>query len=212
MTFSSREEAGRKIGDRLRERGLQAEAVLGLPRGGVVVAAAVARALGIPLDVLVVRKIGHPFHREFAIGAMAEHGVLLLDDTVAGSDDALRARVKRVIQDERARLREYELKFHPGPRCDLKGLRVLIVDDGLATGATLEAAALSAGIQGAREVIVAAPVASASAVERLARVADDVIVLIIDPDFQAVGNYYESFPQTTDEEVVELLRAGRRLD
>ena len=86
---------------------------------------------------------------------------------------------------------------------------MLLVDDGLATGATLEAAALSVGIQGAREIIVAAPVASISAVERLRRVVDDVLVLFIDPDFQAVGNYYESFPQTSDEEVVELLKAGR---
>jgi predicted phosphoribosyltransferase len=209
MTFASREDAGRRLGVHLRERGLETGVVLGLPRGGVVVAAEVARILHRPLDVLIVRKIGHPFHREFAVGAMAEHGVILLDETVIGSDEVVRAKLNQVIHDEEARLREYELKFHSESRCDLKARSVLLVDDGLATGATLEAAALSVGIQRAREIIVAAPVASISAVERLRRVVDDVLVLFIDPDFQAVGNYYESFPQTSDEEVVELLKAGR---
>jgi putative phosphoribosyl transferase len=184
------------------------DVVLGLPRGGVVVAAAVADVLQRPLEVLVVRKIGHPFHREFAVGAMAESGVVLLDESVIGSDPVVRERLKTVIEDEAERLREYERKFHGGIKRALAGKAVLLVDDGLATGATMEAAVLSARKQEARAITVAVPVASTNAVERLARVADEVIALEVDPDFDAVGRYYDVFSQTSDEEVVALLKAG----
>ena len=192
------------------EEGVEADIVLGLPRGGVVVAAEVAHVLHCPLDVLIVRKIGHPLHREFAVGALAEGGVVVLDGKVVGSNVITHARLGEVIREENERLRQYELKFHHGERPDLKGKRVFIVDDGLATGATMEAAVLSAKKQQARKVIVAVPVASINAIERLERVADSVIALLMDPAFDAVGRYYESFSQTTDEEVLELLRGVAR--
>ena len=209
VMFASREEAGLKLGRLLQDQGVRADLVLGLPRGGVVVAAEVARALRLPLDVLLVRKIGHPWHREYAVGALAENGVIVLDEDVIGATAVMRAELEPVIKEEKERLRAYQARFHPEGAPALAGKTVLLVDDGLATGATTEAAVLSVRRQKALSVVVAAPVASAHAVERLARVADEVRVLRMDPDFEAVGRYYEVFAQTTDEEVMELLRAGR---
>ena len=206
--FASREDAGLKLGRCLQDQGVRADLVLGLPRGGVVVAAGVARALHLPLDVLLVRKIGHPWHREFAVGALAENGVTVLDEDVIGTNAVIRTELEPIIKEEKERLRSYQARFHPEGAPALAGKIVLLVDDGLATGATTEAAVLSVRKQNARTIVVAAPVASTHAVERLARVADEVRVLRMDPDFEAVGQYYDVFIQTTDEEVLELLRAG----
>lgn len=207
VIFSSREEAGRELGYHLVERGIQPDVVLGLPRGGVVVAAEVARILQRPLDVLVVRKIGHPRHREFAVGALAEHGIVLLDKDALQATHVDRADLDEVIAEETSRLQNNQAKFHHDGHQQLSGKTVLIVDDGLATGATTEAAVLSAKSQSARKVFVAAPVASPGAINRVTAEADEVISLVVDPDFIAVGQFYESFPQTADEEVMALLHA-----
>jgi predicted phosphoribosyltransferase len=172
-----------------------------------VVAAEVAHALDLPLDVIVVRKIGHPLHREFAVGALAEGDVVVLDDRIPAKNLVLRAELDQVIEEEKARLAAYQERFHQDGLRDLHGKDVVLVDDGLATGATTEAAALSAKKRGANQVIIAAPVGSENAVERLSRVTDSVQVLIVDPEFDAVGRYYEVFDQTGDEEVLQLLRA-----
>ena len=195
VMFASREDAGLKLGRCLQDQGVRADLVLGLPRGGVVVAAGVARALRLPLDVLIVRKIGHPWHREFAVGALAENGVIVLDEGVIGTNAVIRAELEAIIQEEKERLRGYQARFHPEGAPALAGKTVLLVDDGLATGATTEAAVLSVRKQNARSIVVAAPVASTSAVERLARVADEVRVLCVDPDFDAVGQYYDVSPK-----------------
>jgi putative phosphoribosyl transferase len=208
MVFASREDAGQRLGRQLKEQGLPADRVLGLPRGGVVVAAQVARSLQLPLDVLIVRKIGHPWFREFAVGALAEGGVVVLDEGAIGRNPAARAELEEVIAEEKERLQRYQAAFHRAGPSHLAGTTVLLVDDGLATGATTEAAVLSARQQNARRVIVAAPVASTHAVERLRRIADDLFVLHVDPDFDAVGRYYQHFSQTTDEEVLGLLQAA----
>jgi predicted phosphoribosyltransferase len=207
MPFASRQDAGEKLGRRLLEEGVEVDLVVGLPRGGVLVAAEVAHALRCPLDVLVVRKIGHPLHREFAVGALAEGDVVLLDESLMGSNPGARARLEQVIKEEKERLWQYQIRFHETRGADVRDRTVLLADDGLATGATMEAAALSARKQGARRTIVAVPVASTSAVGRLRRVADEVIALVVDPGFEAVGAYYSKFSQTTDEEVLNLLRA-----
>ena len=144
VMFASREDAGVKLGRCLQEQRVRADLVLGLPRGGVVVAAGVAHALHLPLDVLVVRKIGHPWHREFAVGALAENGVVVLDEGVIGTNPVVRAELEEIIQEEKERLRSYQARFHPKGAPDLTGKAVLLVDDGLATGATTEAAVLSA--------------------------------------------------------------------
>ncbi|MGA3163834.1 MAG: phosphoribosyltransferase family protein [Verrucomicrobiota bacterium] len=206
MRFASRQDAGRRLGQRLKEQGVDVDLVLGLPRGGVVVAAEVARLLQCPLDVLVVRKIGHPMHREFAVGALAEPDVVIFDKASLSEIPVARSQLDGVVAEEIARLREYRQRFHRSDAPVLHDKIVLLVDDGLATGATAEAAVLSARKQGVRRAIIAVPVASTKAVERLRRVADDVLALVVDPDFAAVGQYYDEFSQTSDEEVIALLR------
>jgi predicted phosphoribosyltransferase len=210
MRFASRQDAGRKLANFLVEKGIRADVILGLPRGGVVVAAEVADVLQVPMDVLLVRKIGHPRHREFAVGALGEGGVVLLDRNAIGVDAALRQEVNAVIREETNRLGEYELKFRDGRKLDLASKAAMIVDDGLATGATTEAAVLSAKARGCWRVVVAVPVASTHAMDRLAQVADDVVAIVVDPDFEAVGAYYDSFPQTSDDEVLALLQPAPR--
>ncbi len=209
MTFLSREDAGRKLARHLQKSKVEADVVLGLPRGGVVVAAEVARALHLPLDVIVVRKIGHPRHREFAVGALAEAGVVLLDQEAIGSTQVVERELEEIIAEEQERLRQYQLKFERHTPVALTGKRVCLVDDGLATGATTEAAVLSVRKRAASKVIVAIPVASTSGIDRLQRIADEVIALWVDPAFDALGRYYEQFNQTTDEEVIQLLERER---
>ena len=205
MKFDSRQDAGWRLGRRLRELAVEADLVAGLPRGGVVVAAAAAAVLQRPLTALVVRKIGHPWHREFAVGALAEEDVLILDQDAMTQMPSAGAQLESVILEEKGRLRQYRLKFHSALAATFLGRRVLLVDDGLATGATAEAAVEAARRKGAQHIIVAAPVASTSARDRLTRVADEVIVLITDADFYAVGQYYHRFFPTSDEEVLALL-------
>src|SRR5262245_46450324 len=208
MKFASREQAGQLLGRHLKDEGVEVGLVLGLPRGGVVVAAEVARELARPLDVLIVRKIGHPWHREFAVGALAEPDIFVLDETVVGRNPLLRYEIKGIIKEETERLRAYRARFHRDGLPQVKGVSVMLVDDGLATGATTEAAARSLRKQEAGYMVVATPVASVSAVGPLARVAARVHALWIDPDFDAVGRYYESFPQTTDDQVIAVLGAN----
>jgi len=208
MKFASREAAGHRLGQLLREKGVQADLILGLPRGGVVVAAAVARILARPFDVLIVRKIGHPAYREFAVGALAEPDVIILDEHSLYRNPVTRIQLEEVIAEEKQRLRDYSRRFHHAGPPELQGKSVLVVDDGLATGATAEAAVVAARKRGAQRTGVAAPVASVNAIERLSRVADEVRAVTVDEAFEAVGQYYEVFTQTSDDEVLNLLRAG----
>ncbi len=210
MKFSTREEAGRRLGQLLRGEGIVVDLVLGLPRGGVIVAGEVARELQRPLDVLIVRKIGHPLHREFAVGALAEPDVVVLDEGSLDQNPQVRTQVERVIAEEARRLKEYRAKFHGGGVPDLRGKAILLVDDGLATGATTAAAVLAVKKRGAAKIIVAVPVASVGAFERLTHAADEVKSLLVDEEFEAVGQYYEAFEQTSDAEVLAVLRESGR--
>jgi len=132
--------------------------------------------------------------------------VVVLDESIVGRNPLIRMQLKQVIAEEQERLQRYGEAFHRDGLPDLANKSALLVDDGLATGATTEAAVEAVKRKGARRVIVAAPVASTNAVQRLSRVADDVRILFVDPDFDAVGRYYDSFSQTTDEEVLDLLQ------
>lgn len=205
MLFWSRQDAGRKLGFHLRALGVEADLVVGLPRGGVVVAAEVAEILRRPLEVIVVRKIGHPRYREFAVGALAEEDVLLLDESVIASVPVAQWELDDVIAEEQGRLSDYCRKFRHQQTLAFAGHRLLLVDDGLATGATAEAAIYSARKKGARQVILAIPIAASSACERLTHIADKVIAFQSDPEFCSVGQYYKHFLPTADEEVLALL-------
>jgi predicted phosphoribosyltransferase len=211
MIFASRQEAGERLGEFFQQRGVEADLVLGLPRGGVVVAAGVAHALKLPLDVLVVRKIGHPFQPEFAVGAIAEPDSVFLNEESLAEYPVPMRKLNKIIAEEKDHLQEYQRRFHLHGIPTLDGKTVLLVDDGLATGATAEVAVLSARKQNARRIIVAAPVASIGAVELLRRVADEVEVLSEEADFQAVGQFYDEFSPTEDSEVISLLRENSGL-
>jgi predicted phosphoribosyltransferase len=206
MVFASRHAAGVKLGEYLENDGVRPDFVLGLPRGGVVVAAEVARRLNAALDVLVVRKIGHPRHREFAVGAIAEPDIVILDREAIERTHVHPDELRQIIDEERQRLDEYQAVFERNQPPDIAGKSVLIVDDGLATGSTMEVAVKSAHQRRAAEVAVGVPVASSSAFERIRAAGAQVYALVVDPEFDAVGRFYDTFAQVEDEEVVELLR------
>jgi predicted phosphoribosyltransferase len=208
--FRDRVDAGRQLATRLAEQQGQDVGVLGLPRGGVPVAAEVAIALDAPLDVIVVRKLGVPFQPEVAMGAIAEDGVRLLDHDLIDRFGITPAQVDEVERRERATLEARVVLLRSEfPQQDVTGRTAIIVDDGIATGATASAACFVVRGRGAAHVIVAAPVAGPDAV-RVVSGADQVICVIQPPGFQSVGAYYLNFGQTSEDEVIELLAASRR--
>lgn len=204
--FADRVEAGQRLAGSLeRFRGSDA-VVLGLPRGGVPVAREVAAALGLPLDVIVVRKLGTPGHRELAMGAIGEGDVRILNDTVVDMVDVTAAEIDAVERDERAELQRRARRYRGDrPRADLHGRTAIVVDDGIATGSTAIAACRVARALGAERVVVAVPVAPRDLESRLDDVADEVICVEQPRSFAAVGQFYTHFDQTTDAEVVDAL-------
>ena len=212
--FADRVEAGRALATALEaRRGAADTIVLGLPRGGVPVAYEIATALALPLDVLVVRKLGLPWQPELAMGAIASGGALVLNEEVVrhlgGRDEAFEA-VRAREQAELAR-RERDYRGDRPPLV-MRNRTGILVDDGLATGATMEAAVRSLQALEARRVVVAVPVASPEARDRIAALADEVVCLATPTLFSAVGQWYRDFGQTSDDEVRDLLaRAHARL-
>ncbi|GAA3525281.1 hypothetical protein AFL01nite_13810 [Aeromicrobium flavum] len=210
LPFADRVDAGRRLGRLLRHLGGTDVVVLGLPRGGVPVAFEVAGALGAPLDVIVVRKLGFPFQPELAMGAIGEAGCEVLDlDSIARegvSADEVRAVERRERGELEARVRRLR---GARERLDLTGLTAVIVDDGIATGATARVACQVARLQGAARVVVATPVAPSSAADAL-DAADEVAVLESPEPFVAVGRWYRDFTPVSDEEVSALLAKTSR--
>ena len=181
--------------------------VLGLPRGGVPVAFEVARVLGSPLDVIVVRKLGVPFQPELAMGAIGEEGVRVENEDVLRSSGLDRFDVDAVERHERVELERRARQYRGDrPRLDLNGRCAVIVDDGIATGSTARAACQVARAHGAARIVLAVPVASRLAVTELRDVCDEMLCVEVPEPFYAVGEWYRDFSQTTDEQVVELLR------
>ncbi len=213
MRFRDRKDAGRRLGERLkalRIDGLQPApdilVVLGLPRGGVPVAAEVATALGAPLDVILVRKLGVPFQPELAMGAVGEGGVRLLNRRVLAEVGVSEAAIQAVETHERAELeRRARLYRGDGTPVDLAGRIAVIVDDGIATGSTARAACQVARALGADRVVLAVPVAPPGWTERLADVADELVCLSTPASFFAIGEFYDDFSQMSDEEVLDCL-------
>lgn len=203
--FADRADAGRQLAERLRHLEGRPLVVLGLPRGGVAVAYEVATALGAPLDVIVSRKLGAPQQPELAIGAIAGGARVLRSDVIAAlgiSGEEL----ERITAREQARADELErrLRRERGP-LDVSGRVAIVVDDGLATGATALAAVRAVRRRGPSRTVLAVPVAPAESVEELGREVDEVVVVHRPRDFRAVGLWYESFAQITDDEVEAML-------
>lgn len=210
--FASRREAGRALGEALRQLALPPDAVLlGLARGGVIVAAEAAAALGLPVDVLVVRKLGVPGQPELAFGAIASGGLRVLNDAILAEAGLTPEDVERVTRQETAELSRREAAYRAGrPPLELAGRTVVLVDDGLATGASMRVAIQAVRHAGAARVVVAVPVAPAGACAELVAAFPGIECLALrTPDpFYAVGLWYRSFPPVSDAEVTAALGAG----
>jgi putative phosphoribosyl transferase len=206
VRFRDRKEAGRLLAERLGPMSGQDVVVLGLPRGGVPVAAQVARALGAPLDVIVVRKVGVPSQPELAMAAVGEGGVLVVNDRVVGLAQLEPDDLGQAEQRERAEVESRLELFRGGrQRIPLTRRTVVLVDDGIATGSTARAACAVARALGAARVVLAAPVCARQTARRLAADVDELVCLETPRDFRAVGQYYGDFRATEDAEVIELL-------
>jgi putative phosphoribosyl transferase len=209
MGFRDRTDAGRQLAEVLRNAGIGEHdaVVLGLPRGGVPVAFEVAGALRLPLDVIVVRKLGVPFQPELAMGAIGEGGVRVENQEVMHSSGLHAVDIEAVERRERVELERRARQYRGDrPRMDLTDRCAVIVDDGIATGSTARAACQVARAHGAARVVLAVPVASRAAVAALRDVCDELFCVEVPEPFYAVGEWYRDFSQTTDEQVVDLLR------
>ena len=206
--FVNRNDAGRRLAEKIRGNGINGyTTILGLPRGGVPVAAEVARLLEAPLDVLVVRKLGHPSNPELALGAIAEDGVRVLNHDLADSVRDLPDRVHAESLEVRKRVR----RFRGGrPLPSMHGRTVILVDDGLATGASMQAAILAVRQKHPARIVVAVPVGPPEVLLSVNAAADQVICLQSPEIFAAVGEFYEEFGQVTDEDVERLLKQHSR--
>jgi putative phosphoribosyl transferase len=213
MIFVNRVDAGQKLARKLdayarRENVL----ILGIPRGGVPVAFQVAAELGVPLDVFVVRKLGVPWHEELAFGAIATGGIRVLDGQIVEEAGISDLEIELIAAKERQELNRRESAYRGGrPPLNLKGKTVILVDDGIATGAST-----LAGITALRElkparIVLAAPIAPAATYSRLRREVDDLICLDTPESFHAIGEFYEDFSQVSDEEVTNLLQLNSEL-
>jgi putative phosphoribosyl transferase len=212
MLFRDRLEAGRRLAEKLSDyAGKPDVVVLALPRGGVPVAAEVARALDAPLDIFLVRKLGLPGQEELAMGAIASGGSQVLNTSLLRRLHVPPETVDAVAMRERCELdrREREYRGSHAPP-SVRGRTVILVDDGLATGASMHAAVAALRAQEPSRIVVAVPVGAPSTCEDLRQIADDVVCAETPEPFAAVGQWYDDFSQTTDEEVRQLLEASRR--
>ena len=213
-TFSNRTEAGRLLAEKLvRYAGRTDVIVLGLPRGGVPVAYEVAKRLGVPLDVFIVRKLGVPGFEELAVGAIASGGVRVLNEDVLRALPNADETIESITTRETTELERREQSYRDGrPAPELRDRVIILVDDGLATGATMRAAVKALRHRGAAKIVVAVPVGPPDTCRELEERADETICLSTPEFFQAVGQYYEDFSQTSDEDVREwLARAAQEL-
>jgi predicted phosphoribosyltransferase len=210
--FRDRSEAGRILAGLLGGyAGRHDVVILALPRGGVPVAYELAKALGAPLDVFVVRKIGLPGHEELAMGAIASGGVLVLDNRLVRALGISPTELERVIGAERRELERREAAYRDGREpLELEGKTVILVDDGLATGATMHAAAQAVRRLDPAAIVVAVPVAAAETCDQFREDVDDIICAATPSPFLAVGLWYEDFSQTSDDEVRQLLAEAAR--
>lgn len=207
--FHDRRDAGRRLAEHLLDYQGQDVVVLALPRGGVPVGCEVARALGAPLDVFLVRKLGMPGHEELAMGALASGGIRVLNEEVVRAYGIPPRIIDAVTERERQELQRREREYRGDyPPMDVTGRTVLVVDDGLATGSSMRAAVRALRQKRPRKIVVAVPVSAASTCAEIGREADESVCLYTPEPFFSVGSWYEDFSQTTDDEVQSCL--GRK--
>jgi predicted phosphoribosyltransferase len=207
--FQNRAQAGWFLAERLESYARRPEVVvLGLPRGGIPVAFEVAKKLGRPLHPFLVRKLGVPGHEELAMGAVAGGGVCFLNNSLIKTLRIPARSVDEVLTRERRELERREAAFRAGPPPDLRGRIVILIDDGLATGASMRAAVTAAREQQPAQIIVATPVAAAETCQEFEREVDAVVCVLRPGRLEGVGQWYEDFSQTSDEEVRALLEQG----
>lgn len=211
MRFVDRADAGRRLAAQLSYLRDEPVVVLGLPRGGVPVAYEIATALGAPLDVVVVRKLGVPFQPELGMGAIGEDGARVVNPEVVRMAGVTERQIAEVEARERAELERRARRFRGDrPRVPLTGRTAVVVDDGIATGSTARAACEVARAHGASSVMLAVPIGSVDVAERFAGIADEVVCLVTPDMYFAVGQGYRNFTQTSDDEVVALLDRARQ--
>jgi len=207
VRFKNREDGGRKLVPRLEKYKNNPDAiVLGLPRGGVVTAYEVARQLNLPMDIIVTRKIASPMQPELALGALTQEGVAIFDENLLRMVGVAKKDLEPIVHAERIEGKR-RLELYRGERSplDLKNKIAIIVDDGIATGATMRAAIMSAKAMGAQKIVVAVPVSPADTLKKIKQEVDEVICLDTPETFFGVGQFYDIFAQTEDEEVIELM-------
>ncbi|MDP1827656.1 MAG: phosphoribosyltransferase [Archangium sp.] len=211
LRFRDREDAGLRLASELRGYAKDSPIVIALPRGGVPVGFEIARALGAPLDIWVVRKIGVPWHQELGVGAIAEGGQLYISRPLieqiglTGLELAQMTETKRREVEERVRLFRGDR-----PRPSLRGRTVLLVDDGIATGGTMRAVIEAIRAEGPKQLVLAVPVAAPDTLSELGQLVDRVVCLLTPTDLHAIGLWYDDFTQVPDEEVLRLLERARR--
>jgi putative phosphoribosyl transferase len=211
VLFRDRVDAGKRLSSQLGRYLTSNVVVLGLPRGGVVVAFEIARALTAPLDVIVVRKLGAPSQPEYALGAIGEGGVRVVDDDVLGRVGVGQQEIARIEQRERVELDRRVQRLRRGrPPLEIAGRTVILVDDGIATGSTMRAACRVVRARAASRVVIAAPVAAVSSAAALASEADEVVALDTPKSFFAIGEYYGNFSAVSEDTVVALLDEAAR--
>ncbi|WP_123538778.1 phosphoribosyltransferase [Halosimplex salinum] len=203
--FRDRTEAGERLADALEQRGVEADVVLGIPRGALPTARVVADRLRAPLDVVVASKIGAPHNEEFAIGAVAEDGSVWLNDDALDRLNVSDAYLSRESDREREVAAEKAATYREGGRPDFTGRRVVVVDDGVATGATMRACLRLVREDGPERLVVAVPVGPPGTLETLESLADDVVAVERPRNFRAVGAHYRNFGQVSDEEAMSYL-------
>jgi len=206
--YNDRKDAGKQLAIALREYANQEDViVLALPRGGVVVAYEVCQALNLPLDVIVVRKLGVPGHQELAFGSISIHDVTVYNDDVLSSYNLSQQAIDRVTAEQRSELHRREQVYRSKrPPLDVTGKRIILVDDGIATGATIRSAIAAIKQLKPAEIIVAIPVAPYSSCEKFQTLVDKIVCLETPYPFYAIGQWYIDFSQTSDEEVVSLMQ------
>lgn len=209
--FDSRKTAGEQLAQKLKDTTYPQAVILGIPRGGVVVASEIARVLHLPLDVITVRKLSAPDNPELAVGALAPDGVSYIEWRFANTVGADEAYMKNELVQKGKELKKYEKSFRKKKKpLKVRDKVVFLVDDGAATGSTMEAAIKWAKVKKAHKIIAVLPVAAKDTVKRIRPEVDELVVLEVPSEFAAVGQFYKSFPQVTDEKVKQLLSAHYR--